>query len=137
MNKLVVALLAGMFASAAAAQTGGPYGQTKEGQAEVQSLTQRDGENSGNARATAAEQAKNVKASKQVTKLSKQEKASLSRDATRSNINPENSSGAAATAVMQKQTTAASKATTRQNAQFKSKEGKQQLEQELQKNSTP
>jgi hypothetical protein len=137
MNMLLAALIAGAFASVAVAQTGGPYGQTKERQTEVQSLTQRNGENSGNARATAAEQAKNVKASKEVTKLSKQEKANLSKDAARSNINPENSSGAVATAAMQKQTTAVSKATTKQNAQFKSKEGKQQLEKELQKNSTP
>jgi hypothetical protein len=137
MNKLVVALLVGVFASVAAAQTGGPYGQSKEKQREVQSLTQRDGENSGNARATAAEQATNVKASKAAPKLSKEERANLAKDATKSNVNPENSSGAAATAAMQKKTTAASKATTRQNTEFKSKEGKQQLEQELQKNATP
>jgi hypothetical protein len=103
----------------------------------VQSVTQLTGDNSGNTQATAAEQAKDVKASKQVTKLSKDEKTQLAKDATKLNVNPENSSGAAATAVMQRQTTVASRGTAKQNTEFKSKEGKQQLQKDLQSKSTP
>ena len=89
------------------------------------------------ARQTAKQQAANVQKSKQVPKLSKEERAKIANDATKSNVNPENSSGTAATAAMQKNTTAVSKAIPKQNADLKSKEGKQQLEKELQKNATP
>jgi hypothetical protein len=121
MTKLLVTLIAGAFTSIAVAQS--PTGPT--------------GENSGNTQATAAEQAKNVKASKETAKSSKEERARLAKDAAKSNVNPENSSGSAATATMQKQTTAESKATAKQNTELKSKEGKQQLDKDLQKKSTP
>jgi len=123
MNKLLVASIANAFVALATAQTGPSPGLT--------------GENSGNTQATAAEQAKNVSASKQVTKLSKEEKKKLAKDATKSNANPENSSGSAATAAMQKQTVEQSKAASKQNTELKSKQGKQQLERELQQKSTP
>jgi hypothetical protein len=74
---------------------------------------------------------------KQVPKLWKEEKANLAKDAAKLNVNPENASGTAATATMQRQTTAESKATAKQNTELKSKEGKQQLEKEPQKKSTP
>ena len=134
MNKLLVSLAACVMASLVAAQTSAPSPTPAE--RELQSA-QRTGENSGNTQATAAEQAKNVKASKEVTKLSKEEKAQLAKDATRLNVNPENSSGSAATVTMQKQTTAKSKAAPTQNTEFQSKEGKQQLQSDLQKKATP
>jgi hypothetical protein len=121
MNKLLVASIAGVFASVTA----------------LQSTAQSTAENSGNTQATAAEQARNVKASRGVAKLSKDEKAKLAKDATRLNVNPENSSGSAATAAMQRQTTSTSKATAKQNTELKTKEGRQQLDKELQKRSTP
>ena len=66
---------------------------------------------------------------------SKEEKANLAKEASKANLNPENSSGAVATAAMQKKTTAESKATPKQNTELKSKEGKQELAKELQKNA--
>ena len=136
MDKLLAALIAAAFVSVTIAQAP-PSPRDKAKQSEVQSVTGQTGENSGNAQATAAEQAKNVSASKQVTKLSKEEKKKLAKDATKSNANPENSSGSAATAAMQKQTVEQSKAASKQNTELKSKQGKQQLERELQQKSTP
>ena len=137
MNKLLVASMAGAFLSVATAQTVTPSPRDKAKQSDVQSATGLNGENSGNTQATAAEQARNVQASKQVTKLSKEEKKKLAKDATKSNVNPENSSGSAATAAMQKETVAQSKAAPKQNPGLKSKQGKQQLDGELQQKSTP
>jgi len=70
MNKLLVASIAGVFASVIAAQTAASSASPKERQSAVQSAAQATAENSGNTQATAAEQAKNVKASTEVTKLS-------------------------------------------------------------------
>ena len=117
MIKLLMASIAALFATVSAAQS--------------------TADNSGNTQATAAEQARNVKASREVMKLSKSEKAKLSEDATRLNVNPENSSGSAATAVMQRQTTAVSRASAKPNAELNTKDGRQQLYNELQKRSTP
>lgn len=136
MNKLLATLIMGALASPAAAQTAAPSPNATERQGAVQSATQM-GDNSGNARATAAQQQRNVKASKQVPKLSKSEKSQLAKDATRLDVNPENSSGAAATAVMQKQTTAVSRSTPKQNVELRTKEGSRQLDKELQSRSTP
>jgi len=136
MNKLLIALIAGAVASLSSAQTVAPYPSMQERRADVQALTVQSAENSGNTQATAAEQAAHVMVSKEVAKLSPQEKNRFAKDATRLNVNPENSSGTAATAAMQRETTALSKATTKQNAEFRSKAGKQELYQELRINST-
>jgi hypothetical protein len=136
MKRLLVALLSVAFAWPAAAQTAGPQDPIKTKQQDVAGAISQ-GDNSASTQATAAEQARNVKASKQTARLSKEEKAKYAKDATRLNVNPENSSGQAATAAMQKQTVSQSKAAQKQNTQLKSKQGKQQLEQELQKKSTP
>jgi hypothetical protein len=136
MNKLLATLIVGALTSHAAAQTAAPSPNKTERQGNVQSATQM-GDNSGNARATAAQRETNVKASKQVSKLSKAEKSQLAKDATKSNVNPENSSGAAATAVMQKQTTTVSRTTPKQNIELRTKEGKRQLDKDLQSRSTP
>ena len=129
-------LIAGTFGFAAAAQTRPNPSKYSERQNDVQSTTEASA-NANTGAQTAKQQAANVQRSKQVPKLSKEERAKITKDASKSKVNPENSSGSAATAAMQKDTTAISKATSKQNAGLKSKEGKQQLEQELQKNSTP
>ena len=135
MNKLLVALIAATVASVAAAQTP-PVPTSKERQQDVQTTTEASA-NANTGATTAKQQAANVQKSKQVQKLSKEEKANLAKDATKSNVNPENSAGATATAAMQKKTTAESKATPKQNTELKSKEGERQLAKELQKNATP
>ena len=136
MSKLIAALIASAFGFSAAAQTLPNPSKYKEPQYDVQSTTEASA-NANTGATTAKQQAANVQKSKQVPKLSKEERAKIAKDATKSNVNPENSSGSAATAAMQKDTTAISKTRPKQNAGLKSKEGKQQLEQELQKNSTP
>jgi len=86
---------------------------------------------------TARQQSANVQQSKQVARLSKEEKTKLAKDTTKSNLNPENSSGQAATSSMQEQTAAQSKAASRQNTGLSTKQGQQQLEKELRQKSTP
>jgi len=137
MNKLLVVFITCAFASIAAAQTAAPRPGPNERQRDVAITTQEGSGSSASTQKTAAQQARNVNASKQVTKLSREETTRLAKDATRLNVNPENSSGQAATANMQRQTTAASKTTSKQNTEFKTKNGKQLLEKELQQKSTP
>jgi flagellar basal body-associated protein FliL len=136
MNKLLAALIAAAIASVAAAQTAPPLTTSKERQKAVQSTTEASA-NANTGATTAKQQTVNVQKSKQASKLSKEERAKIANDATRSNVSPENSSGTVATAAMQKNTTAISKTTSKQNAELKTKEGKQQLGKELQTNSTP
>jgi hypothetical protein len=133
MNKLLVALMAGAFAMAAAAQNPvtNPSEKSKAKQEDVRSTTQA-GSTSSTTNTTAAEQAKSVKASKEVPKMTKEEKKALAKDATKMNVNPDNTSGQAATSAMQKDTTAASKAQPKANTQFKTKEGKKELSKDLQ-----
>ena len=135
MNKLLVALIAGAFASVAAAQTAPPKPTSQERQRDLKSTTEAAAAATTGAQ-TAKEQAANVQKSKQVAKLSKEEKTKLAKDATKLNVNPENSAGQAATAEMQRQTTAVSKATSKQNTEFKSKGGQQQLAKDLRAKST-
>jgi hypothetical protein len=137
MNILLIASLAAGLASVASAQTAAPMPNAKERQSTVESVTEQGSGSSASTQKTAAEQAKNVKVSKETPKITKEEKSKLAKDATHLNVNPENSSGQAATAAMQKQTVAASKKTQKQNASFKTKQGKAQLGTELQNKSTP
>ena len=137
MNRILAALFACLLTAAAAAQTAPPKASDAERQRDVAKITEANSGSSASTQKTAAQQAANVKASKEVPKLSKQEKEQFAKDATKLNVNPENSSGTAATARMQKQTTATSKAASRQNAELKTKEGKAQLDKELQQKSSP
>jgi hypothetical protein len=116
------------------AQTSPP---APSGRGDVQAATGISSENSGNARATAQQQQRNVAVSKATPKLSKQEKSQLAKDATRLNVNPENSAGQAATARMQRQTTPASKQSGRQNAELRTTKGRQQLDADLRSKSSP
>lgn len=139
MNKLLVALIAGVFASVAAAQTAAPAAATtaKEKAKEVQATTQAGSGSSASTQKTAAEQAANVKASKEVTKMSTADKNKAIKDVNKQMVNPDNpSGGVAGTAAMQKSTTAASKGTPKANADLKSKDAQKALEKELQQKST-
>jgi hypothetical protein len=137
MNTLLIAWLAAGVASVASAQTSPPKPTANERQSAVESVTQQGAGSSASTQKTAAEQAKNVKVSKETPKITKEEKSKLAKDATRLNVNPENSSGQAATSAMQKETVTASKATQKQNAALKTKQGKAQLGTALQDKSTP
>lgn len=129
MNKLLAALIAGAFASVAVAQTAEPL-TSKDRQNAVKATTEGSA-NVNTGQTVAKQQAVNVQKSKQAPKLSKEERAKIASDATKSGVNPENSSGTVATATMQKNTTAVSKTVS------KPKGGKQQPDKELQKNATP
>jgi hypothetical protein len=135
MNKLLVALIAGAFVSVAAAQTAAPApaSTTKEKQADVQATTAAGSGSSASTQKTAAEQAKNVKASKEVPKMTTAEKNKAIKDVNKSGVNPENPSGSTtATAAQAKANTAASKEVPKQNTELKTKEGQKQLSKELQ-----
>ena len=109
MNKLLVALIAGAFASVAAAQTPAPATTpAKEKQADVKATTQAGSGSSASTQKTAAEQAANTAKSKETAKMTTAEKNQMAKDVNKSAVNPNNSSGATATANMQKQTTAES-----------------------------
>jgi hypothetical protein len=143
MNKLLLVLIAGAFATVAAAQTPAPAPAapmkptTKERQADVQSTTGAAAASTTGAQ-TAKEQAANVKASKEVAKMTPAEKKAFAAELNKQMINPENPSGSVAgTAAMQKDTTAASKATPKQNTELKTKEGQKELSKELKAKSTP
>jgi len=145
MNKLLLALIAGAFATVAVAQTPAPApaapaapmkATTKEKQADVQSTTATGGRASVDAQATAAQQAASVKASKEVAKMTTAEKKAFITEINKQMVNPENPSGSVAgTAAMQKETTAASKAVPKQNVELKTKEGQKALAKELQEKS--
>jgi len=137
MKRLVAITLVSTFAAVATAQTSPPKPSVQQRQRAVASTTEQGSGSSASTQKTAAQQAANVKASRQVPKLSTDEKTQLAKDATKLNVNPENSSGQAATARMQRQTVADSRGTQRQNAQYKTKQGKADLARDLQQKSTP
>ena len=143
MNKLLAVLIAGAFATVAAAQTPAPAPAapmkptTKERAADVKSSTEAAAASTTGAK-TAADQAASVKASKEVAKMTTAEKKAFAMEINKSMVNPENPSGSVAgTAAMQKETTAASKATPKQNTELKTKEGQKELSKELKAKSTP
>ena len=139
MNKLLVALIAGALASAVAAQNPitNPSEKTKAKQQEVQSVTSQQAPSSVDTQKVNQQRQENVKASKDTTKMTTQEKKAFAKEVNKSAVNPENPSGSVAgTAAQQKENTATSKATPKQNTELKTKEGKAQLEKELQKKST-
>lgn len=129
MKKLAIALIAVGVASVAAAQTA-PFG-TQEKQKDVQSATQAGSGSSASTQKTAVQGAQDVKASKQQAKMTTAEKNAAIKAANQSGVNSNNDAGQAATAAQQKANVAESKTMPRQNAQFKTKNGHQQLEKEL------
>ena len=137
MNKLLVALIAGAFATVAAAQTAPAKPTAKERQADVKSTTDAAAAQTTGAQA-AKEAAANTAKSKETAKMTTAEKNAAIKDVNKQAVNPENPSGStAATSAQQKANTAESKATPKQNTEFKTKEGQKQLEKDLQKKATP
>lgn len=134
MNKLIVALIAGAFATVAAAQTAMP-GQTpkdKAKQSEVSATTGAAAASTTGAQA-AKDAAANTAKSKEVPKMTTAEKNKAIKEVNKQAVNPENPSGStAATAAQQKANTAESKAIPKQNTELKTKEGQKQLSKELQ-----
>ncbi len=127
MNKLLVALIAGAFASVAAAQTAAPKLTTKEKQEAVKSTTTLQSESGS--KMLEAEQKANVKASREVAKMTKAEKEIWAKEINKQLLNPDNPSGTFGTATMQKQTTEASKAVPKMAApKLGSPEGQKALE---------
>jgi len=111
---IAVSMLAA-FATAAAAQTGDPKPPIKDKQKEVQAVTEKQAPSSVNTQKTAAEQAANVKASKEVAKMTTAEKKAFITEINKQMVNPENPSGSAAgTAAQQKANVEASKDQPRQ-----------------------
>jgi hypothetical protein len=142
MNKLLVVLVAGAFAAVAAAQgtnpVTNPSAATKEKQKDVQATTSANAPSSVDTQKTAAEQAKNVKASKDVSKMTTAEKKAYAKEVNKSAVNPENPSGSVAgTAAQQQMNVKESKATPKQNTELKTKEGQKQLSKELQQKASP
>ena len=139
MNKLLVALIAGAFVTAAAAQDKmGQSPNDKAKQSDVRSATSGNPNNSAGTAATAADQKANTAKSKEVSKMTTAEKKQLAKDVNKQAVNPENPSGStAATAAQQKANTAESKGTPKQNADLKGKEGQKNLRKELQQKATP
>ena len=137
MNKLLVALIAGAFASVAAAQTAAPAPTAKDRQADVKAATQAGSGSSAGIVATDKMQQENVKASKDTAKMSAQDKNAAIKASNKAMINPDNPSGSVAgTAAQQKANVAESKGTPKANVDLKSKEGQKQLEKDLQQKSS-
>jgi hypothetical protein len=134
MNKLLVALIAGAFASVAAAQTAPPKPTTQERAADVKAATQAGSGSSASTQKTAAEQAANTKASREVAKMSRAEKEAFAKEINRTMLNPDNPSGSVAgTAAMQKANTATSKEVAKNRPNLNTPEAQKAL----QKASTP
>jgi hypothetical protein len=137
MNKLLIALIAGAFATVAAAQTAPAKPTAKEKQQDVQSTTGAAAASTTGAQ-TAKEAAANTAKSKEVSKMTTAEKNAAIKSVNKQAVNPENPSGStAATAAQQKANTAESKATAKQNVELKTPEGKKELAKDLQKKATP
>ena len=138
MKQWIAISMVAAFATGVAAQTADPKPPIKDRQKEVQAVTQQKAPSSVNTQKTAAEQAANVKASKEVAKMTTAEKKAYAMELNKAGVNPENPSGSSAgTAAMQKETTAASKAVPKQNVELKTKEGQKDLSKELKAKSTP
>lgn len=127
MNKLLIALIAGAFATVAVAQTAAPKLTTKEKQEAVKSTTE-----AARAETTGAMTAKDAaiatKASREVAKMTRAEKEMWAKEINKQLLNPENPSGAVGTATMQKETTAASKAVAKDRPKLGTPEGQKSLE---------
>jgi hypothetical protein len=132
MNKLLIATIAALSTSLAAAQATDPKMSAKEKQEVVRSTTGAAAASATGA-ATAKQQEANVKASKDVAKMTTAEKNKAIKDANARMANPDNSAGASATAGMQKDTTAASKATPKNRPNLNTPEAQKAM----QKAATP
>ena len=138
MNKLLVALIAGAFASVAAAQTAPAKPTAQERQADVKAATQAGSGSSASTQATAEQQKANVKASKETAKMSTAEKKDAIKNVNKQMVNPDNPSGSVAgTAAQQKANVDASKGAAKANTQLQTMAGQKALESDLKAKSTP
>ncbi|MEO6565561.1 MAG: hypothetical protein ABIO63_05960 [Casimicrobiaceae bacterium] len=136
MNKLIVALIAGVFASVAAAQTAPAPLTTKEKQDAVKGASAGNPNNSGGVANTDKMQKETTAASKGVAKTTSAEKKAAVKSTDKGLVNPNNPTGAGGTATMQKETTAASAGTPKANTEIKTKEGQKALDKELTQKAT-
>lgn len=134
MNKLLIALIAGAFATVAAAQTAPAKMTTKERQQAVSGTTQSQTDTSSGMK-TAEQQKANVKASKEVAKMTAAEKKAFYDEINKTMVNPQGG-GIAATEAQQKANVQASKGEPKANVELKTKEGQKQLSKEMQKAAT-
>ncbi|MCC7326935.1 MAG: hypothetical protein IT521_09060 [Burkholderiales bacterium] len=134
MNKLLIALIAGAFATVAAAQTAPAKPTAKERQQAVQSTTQSQTDTSSGMK-TAEQQKANVKASKEVAKMTTAEKKAFMDEINKTMVNPQGS-GVAAVEAQQKANVEASKGMPRANVELKTKEGQKQIQKGLEKAAT-
>jgi hypothetical protein len=137
MNKLLVALIAGAFATVAAAQTAPAKPTAKERQADVKAATEAGSGSSAGVAATAKQQPANVQTSKETAKMTSADKNKALKEANKQMVNPDNPSGSVAgTAAQQKANVAESKGTPKANVDLKTKEGQKALEKDLQQKSS-
>jgi hypothetical protein len=134
MNKLLIALIAGVFATVAAAQTAPAKPTVKEKQQDVSATTQA-GSTSSTGATTAKEAAANTAKSKETAKMTTAEKNKAIKEVNKEPVNPNNSASTAATAKEQAANTAKSKELPKQNTELKTKEGQKELAKELQQKS--
>lgn len=116
MKQWIAISIAVAFATSAAAQVAAPRPTSNEKQKDVQSVTQKEAPSSVNTQKTAAEQAANVKASKEVARMTTEEKNAFAREINRQMVNPEAGAtgGVAGVAAQQKANTEISKGEPRQ-----------------------
>lgn len=133
MSKLFAALIVLAFAGAVGAQTSPPKPTSKEKQQDVKATTDAAAASTTGAQ-TAKQQAANTKASKEVAKMTPEEKKAYAAEINKSMINPENPSGSVGgTSAQQKANTAESKATPKQKTNLNTPEAQKAM----QKAATP
>ena len=132
MSKLLAILIVAAFAGTVAAQTSAPGMSSQEKQQAVRSTT--EGSSTGTTgAATAKQQEKNVKSSKQTGKMTTDEKNQAIRNVNTQSVNPENPSGAGGTSRQQKANVTASKNQPKQPVNMNTPEAQKSM----QKAATP
>lgn len=136
MKKLLAILIAGTFASAAAAQGAATQGATDSQMTNTQkqeALRSTTVSGSDRRPGEAKAQETNVKASKATEKMTADEKNKAIKDVNTKMVNPNNSAGVEATAKAQKDSTAASKELPKQKVEL----GTPEAQKAMQKAATP
>ncbi len=128
MNKLLVALIAGAFATVAAAQTSPPKMTKQERQQATQQATQAGSQSSVSTMTTDEMQKANVKASKDVSKMTRAEKNAMFKALQAENLTPDNSGSTANVATQQKANVAASKEVPKQKVNINTPEAQKALD---------
>lgn len=127
MSKLMIALIASTLTSVVIAQTASPALTKMQRQDAVQSAGA-EGSESATAQEAAVMRAANVRASREVAKLTRDEKRAFFKALQASDINPNNPTGAHGTAAMQVANTAASKQTPKNRPSLNTPEARKALQ---------